>query len=335
MSQPSILVFGAAGHTARFVVEELQRRGRRALPCGRDAKALEAAYPGAEVRVASISDAGSLDRALEGCSAVINCAGPFLDTAGPLIEAALRARVHYLDLTAEQASAAETFERFARPAEAAGVVVLPAMAFYGGLADLLATAAMGDWAEADAVTVAVALDSWEPTLGTRKTGQRNTFRRQVVSEGRLTFLADPPPRQTWHFAAPFGAQEVVGLPFSETITLARHLRVREVHSFMNLAPLSQLRDPSTPAPTAADGSGRSAQTFLMEVVARRGASERRASARGRDIYAVTAPLVVEALERILDGRSARRGTLAPGELFDARDMLAALAPEPLAVEYAA
>ncbi|HET9450514.1 MAG TPA: hypothetical protein VFO83_06510, partial [Aggregicoccus sp.] len=97
---------------------------------------------------------------------------------------------------------------------------------------------------------------------------------------------------------------------------------------------TQLRDPTTPAPTAADGSGRSAQTFLMEVVAQRGASERRASARGRDIYAVTGPLVVEALERILDGRSARAGTMAPGELLDARAMLAALSPEPLVVEYA-
>lgn len=56
---------------------------------------------GALVRTATIGDADSLDAMLEGVQFIVNCAGPFLDTASPLVEAALRARVHYLDLTAE------------------------------------------------------------------------------------------------------------------------------------------------------------------------------------------------------------------------------------------
>lgn len=97
---------------------------------------------------------------------MINCAGPFLDTAAAVAEAALRAGIHYLDVTAEQASAQATFEQFGDDALAADLVVLPAMSFYGGLADLLATAAVGDWDFADQVEVAVGLDSWRPTLGT-------------------------------------------------------------------------------------------------------------------------------------------------------------------------
>ena len=42
---------------------------------------------------------------------------------------------------------------------------MPAMAFFGGLGDLLATAAMGDWTEADEVHVAYGLSSWHPTRG--------------------------------------------------------------------------------------------------------------------------------------------------------------------------
>jgi hypothetical protein len=49
----------------------------------------------------------------------------------------------------------------------------------------------------------------------------------------------------------------------------------------------------------ADKRGRSAQEFLMEVEVRKGSEERCAIAAGRDIYAVTAPIVVEAAERIL------------------------------------
>src|SRR5262249_49976795 len=154
---------------------------------------------GLEVRVASVDDAASLDRAIAGTRAVINCAGPFMDTATPIIEAALRARVHYLDVTAEQQAALAVFELFGNRARDAGVVIAPAMAFYGALGDLLGTVALGDWPGADEISIAVALDSWRPTRGTRLTGQRNTARRLVFSNARLDFLPDPPPRRLWNF----------------------------------------------------------------------------------------------------------------------------------------
>jgi hypothetical protein len=53
------------------------------------------------------------------------------------------------------------------------------------------------------------------------------------------------------------------------------------------------------------------------------------TASGRDIYAFTAPLVVEATQRILNGAAHGIGVLAPGELFDAASFLRALAPEHL------
>lgn len=95
-------------------------------------------------------------------------------------------------------------------------------------------------------------------------------------------------------------------------------------------PLRDLRAPQTPPPTAADADGRSAQIFLVDVVARRGGDTRRATASGRDIYAVTAPLVVEAAAGILDGRVDMIGVAAPGELFDTEDFLRALDPTHLA-----
>jgi hypothetical protein len=326
----TVAVFGAAGHTGRFVVSELLRRGLTLILSGRDAAKLNAvaeAHPGSEARVASVDDPASLDRAISGAAAVINCAGPFMDTAAPLIEAAIRGRIHYLDVTAEQQAVIAAFERFADAARDAGVVIAPAMAFYGGLGDLLATAAMDDWPDADEICIAIALDSWKPTRGTRLTGKRNTGRRFVFSNNKLEFLADPAPRRVWNFPAPFGAQDVVGLGFSEIITISRHLQTPEIHAFMNLAPITDLRNPDTPEPVAADECGRSSQTFLVELVARRGCEERRAIARGRDIYAVTAPIVVEAAERIINGRFKATGVVAAGEIFDAQDFLRSLRPD--------
>jgi hypothetical protein len=327
MTTPSALrpvaVYGAAGHTARFVLAELQRRGLPAVAVGRNPATLPVDVP---ARVAAIDDPAALAAAFADCAVVINCAGPFLDTAAPVIEAALRAGAHYLDVTAEQASALDVFERFDGPARAAGVAVIPAAGFYGGLADLLATSLLGDGGEADELTVAVALDRWWPTAGTRITGERNTVPRLVLADGRLAPLPLPAARSTWTFGTPHGEQAMVELPFSEVITISRHLRVRGLRAHLTQSSLDEIRDTRTPPPAVADALGRSAQRFEMVVQARQGESVRRATARGRDIYAVSAPLVVQAAQRLMRPDFARAGALALAQAVDAADFLRALAP---------
>jgi saccharopine dehydrogenase-like NADP-dependent oxidoreductase len=326
-SNRKVTVYGAYGHTGRFVVAELCERGWTPILAGRDAGKLDElgdAFPELERRLASVTDPSSLDRALDGAVGVINCAGPFLDTAIPILEAALRARIHYLDVCAEQAVVLGIFERFSEKAKKTGITVIPAMAFYGGLADLLATAAKQDWPDADAIEIGVALDSWHPTAGTRAPRRPGHGPRLVFTNGKLEPLADPPPSREWTFCAPFGTQQMVALPFSEIVTISRHLRSNEVQSYMNLAPLNDLRDPNTPPPTSTDTRGRSAQVFAVDVVVRRNGQTRRASAHGRDIYAISAPLTVEALLRISDGRCKKNGVVAPGEAFDAQEFLASI-----------
>ena len=205
------------------------------------------------------------------------------------------------------------------------------MAFYGGLADLLASAALDGASDADAVDIAVALDGWHPTRGTRITGERNRHPRSYIEHGRTLHLPDPAPVRTTDFPVPFGRQETVLLTLSEAVLVPHHVACRNLHAWMNLAPLRDLRDPATPAPVATDDSGCSAQRFMVDVRVRRGAHQGRATASGRDIYAVTAPLLAEALQRILDGRVRGSGALAAGQAFDARDFLAALTPAGVAV----
>ena len=340
----TVALFGAYGHTGRFVGAELRRRGITAILSGRDPVKLEAlarAHPDSDLRVASIEDPTSLDRALDGADVVINCAGPFGETAPALIEAALRARCHYLDVTGEALVTIETFARYAeselnvKRVRDADIVLVPSMAFYGALGDLLATAALGDWQEVDEISIAVALDSWKPTRGTRLAGERRAGRRVVFENGLIEVR--PPtgqiPTATWEFPLPFGRQEVVGeFPTVDLVTMSRHLRALKISAYLNLAPIRDLRDPNTSGPEPADESGRSAQIFLVEVVARRADEKRSAIARGRDIYAITAPIAVEAAARILSGRFRKKGIGAPAEIFDARDFLKALAPEHLTIE---
>jgi len=328
----TVAVFGASGHTGRFVIAELLRRGFAPVAVARDSRKLEALAfrdRGVLTARATIDDPVSLDRAFADAAAVINCAGPFLDTANAVAAAAIRSRIHYLDVTAEQPSAQATFETFDGAARKAGTVVLPATAFYGGLSDLLATAAVADWDFVDEMRIGIGLDSWHPTLGTRITGYRNTARRLMVVEGRLQPLPQPAPELSWNFPEPLGRQDVVELSFSEIILINQHLQVGNLHTYINHTPLRDLRDPNTPPPVAADETGRSSQHFLVEVIAKRGNEARRAIALGRDIYAVSAPLVCEATQRILRGEVQTVGAHSPGEIFDANGFLQALTPNQL------
>jgi hypothetical protein len=223
-------------------------------------------------------------------------------------------------------------EKFSEPAKAAGILIVPSMGFFGGLGDLLTTAAMGDWNEADEIRLAVALDSWKPTRGTRLTGERNPGRRFVFSKNGLSLVDAPPSSLPWDFPPPFGSQEIVAFPLSETIVMSRHLHTPENHAYLNRIAVDDIHDPRTHEPTPTDESGRSDQRFRMGVIVQRGEAKRRAAISGRDIYAITAPLVVEAVERILTGDMRTAGTVAPGQIFDARGFLNALSPEFLSLD---
>jgi hypothetical protein len=104
--------------------------------------------------------------------------------------------------------------------------------------------------------------------------------------------------------------------------------VRTITTMMSADAVEDLHAADLSRLVAAGPDGRSAQTFLVEVVVRRDGAERRAVARGQDIYAVTAPLVVEAAVRILAGEGAAAGVASVGARFGAEDFLGAVGLAP-------
>jgi short subunit dehydrogenase-like uncharacterized protein len=129
MTKP-LLIYGVTGYTGRLVLEEALARGLRPILSGRSAgPVLElAARHGLEARPASLEDAASLERALHGVGAVLHCAGPFMHTAKPMLEACLATGAHYLDITGEIG----VFEAMAAAhdrAVRAGITVIPGVGF--------------------------------------------------------------------------------------------------------------------------------------------------------------------------------------------------------------
>ena len=321
-----IIIYGAYGHTGKFLVAQLYKQGYKPILSGRDADKLNdlnKEYPDLTTKTADINNPETLDRAFADAEIIVNCAGPFLDTAEPIIKSALRLGKHYLDVSAEQKAVLDIFEQFSEEAKHSKVTIIPAAAFYGGLGDLLSTTLTKDWDNVDEISSYIGLDSWHPTKGTRLTGERNHYQRFMYDNNSLQPVLEVKSK-TWDFPDPILTQQVVTVPLSEIITISRHINVNTINTYLSQNSLTDIRNEETPEPKAADEKNRSSQIFCMEVVAVKGNKKRTITAQGIDIYAVTAPLIVEALKRILTGRIQKQGVTTLGEAFDATDFLSAL-----------
>jgi short subunit dehydrogenase-like uncharacterized protein len=122
----SLLVYGANGYSGNLIAGTLAEAGLRPILAGRrpDAIVALAQQLGFEHRVFDLDRPQEIDRALAGVTVVLNCAGPFSKTAVPMVDASLRARAHYLDITGEVMVFAAIAARDVQAREA-GVMLLP------------------------------------------------------------------------------------------------------------------------------------------------------------------------------------------------------------------
>lgn len=130
VTSPSVLIYGANGYSAKLIIEELISRGIKPILSGRNESALkELSYKyDCEYRAVDLNDSNKLDTVLTGIHTVLNCAGPFKYTAKELMEACLRCKCNYLDITGEIPSMYLAFYLNQKTKET-GVVFLPSAGF--------------------------------------------------------------------------------------------------------------------------------------------------------------------------------------------------------------
>jgi short subunit dehydrogenase-like uncharacterized protein len=134
------MIYGATGYTGKLVAAEAVRRGLDIELAGRDSAKLAAVGEalGCPCRTIALSDGAALREGLADIAAVLHIAGPFSQTAQPMVDACLATGTHYLDVTGE----IDVFESIARrgaDAKAAGVLLLPGVGFDVVPSDCLAS----------------------------------------------------------------------------------------------------------------------------------------------------------------------------------------------------
>lgn len=120
------MLYGAYGTTGRMILREAVRRGQRPVLAGRDRSRLAAlaGETGLDSRVFSFGAPDLARRALRGIAVLLNAAGPYHLTGGPVRRLCLEAGVSYVDVNGEIEDFRDAL-RCDAEARAQGVAVIP------------------------------------------------------------------------------------------------------------------------------------------------------------------------------------------------------------------
>jgi short subunit dehydrogenase-like uncharacterized protein len=137
----SILVFGASGFTGGLIAESLATRSPQtpiilggrpsssATLVALQSRLVTLGAKSVSIGLADITDRAAMDRVFERAAVCISAAGPFTQVGLPVLEACIRAKVDYTDITGETPFVRESINRFHGPAAEAGVRIVHCSGF--------------------------------------------------------------------------------------------------------------------------------------------------------------------------------------------------------------
>jgi short subunit dehydrogenase-like uncharacterized protein len=191
-----ILIYGATGYTAKLIIALARERGADLVLAGRSETGVRqiAKSNNMDARVFGLDDRDGLDAALSEVAVVLHCAGPFSHTSKQMVDACIRNRRHYLDITGE----IDVFEACAARSAAAadnGVMLLPGVGFDVVPSDCLAAHVASKVAAPNRLTLAIAGLN-KRSRGTARTGVEGIGRGlRVRRGGQIVRLKNPIRRE--------------------------------------------------------------------------------------------------------------------------------------------
>jgi short subunit dehydrogenase-like uncharacterized protein len=169
-----VVIYGANGFSGRLVAEFLREYNIPFIAAGRSRSRLEEVLehvPGIETADYEIAEtSGSTDeltKLFAGARVICNTAGPFIYNGPGVIEAALNAGCHYLDISGEQAWIRQASEKWGECFAKRGLLASPATAFMSAVSDAAARICL----ESHAVDTLEILTMFKgaPTFGSTQT----------------------------------------------------------------------------------------------------------------------------------------------------------------------
>ena len=233
------MIYGANGYTGRLIAKEARARGLRPILAGRNRKGIAAiaAETGFESLVFDLEDTPALNKALQGISIVLHCAGPFSATSQPMIEACLRNACHYLDITGEISVFANAHKR-SDEARRADIVLMPGVGFDVVPTDCLAARLVKALPAATSLSLAFEA-AGDMSPGTMKTSVEGLAGGGCVrKDGKLKWV--PLAWKTREIRFRHGRRLAVTVPWGDVFTAYISTGVPDIEVYMSAPPSSIL-----------------------------------------------------------------------------------------------
>ena len=310
---PTLMIYGATGYTGRLTAEHAAAAGLDLVLGGRDDKRLAALAHelGADHRAFGLDDDAAIDAALSNIAVVLNCAGPFMRTAKPLMQAAIRSQTHYLDVAAELDSyyLAEALDSTAR---AAGVMLLPGSGGSVAMLGCLAGHAAQRVTEPESVRIALHVAGSMSRGSAISASQNLTADCLERRDGQLVNRS-PDDRRDFDFGS--GPRSCSAATLPDLVTIWRATGIRHIETFVHVSGDAFPEGDLATLPDGPTAQQRRANRYhaAVEVTGGNGAVARSVldTVNG---YTFTPLAAAEAARRVLSGEH-RSGFDTPAALF--------------------
>ncbi|MGW6426272.1 saccharopine dehydrogenase NADP-binding domain-containing protein [Nocardia sp. NPDC055053] len=351
----AIAVYGATGYTGRLIVRELVGSGHEVIVAGRDAAGLRRVAERADGAVTctaiALDDTAGLIALASRVRTVVNAAGPFADTCGPIARAAVAGGAHYVDISGEQHAIRALFDELGPAATERGVALLPASAFYATLCDLLVSLAARDFGPVSDLDIAYHVENWVPSGAAFRNRVLGLTLSTIQFDNGYTDIDRQPATRFVDFGGTIGRRRVAMYPAPEVLTIPRHVDVARLRTSMATSTLSPQRiaEPLVPllARIAARGlESRAAPVIEKLVTAGIGGSptrfdsdptrfdlvahltgtagKRTATLSGPGIFDITGPIAARVAATTTDAGFISAGPLSAAQILDPSAFLTGL-----------
>lgn len=311
----TLLIYGATGYTGRMIAEQAKSLGLNVVIAGRNKEKLDALAQELMLKASAfdLQNKDVIAANLADISVVLNCAGPFAQTAAPLMNACIQLGIHYLDITAE-INVYKLAESLGERAAETGSMLLPGVGW-----DVVPT---------DSLAVTLAQKVRDPVMlkialqvsGSMSRGSAVSA-GEIISAGLLArvngALTEKTNPDTAFFDFGQGEVECFPLSFGDLVTAWHSTEIPNIEMYVHVSgeafptgDLSLLPDGPSPAERAENVA-----RATVEITSTSG-EVHRAVIETVNGYSYTPLAAAAAASRVLNGEF-QRGFQTPAKVFGA------------------
>lgn len=330
-----LLIYGCNGYTGTLISRLAVKRGLKPILSGRNEKAVKklAEELGLSYRVYGMGL--EEDDKLSDVKVVLHCAGPFIYTSELMIEACLRNKAHYLDITGE----IEVFEdaySYMEEESDPGILVMPGVGFDVVPTDCLSLYLKEQLPDADKLELCLMNKGGRLSHGTAITIAENMGNGSLIRKnGKITRTMSGYTTREIDFGftkkvgaeIPWGdvstAYYTTGIPNIRVYNVLPKQLISSMKLSNYIGPILRMRWVKDRAiakikarPAGPDDKERAeAQSFVWGEVTNKSGAARRAVLTLPEGYSLTADTAVEIAKRVLDPAFSQTGFHTPASVF--------------------